>query len=430
MNNISNKIYTLAKELFPINRSITGNGVRKSLDILKREIPNLAIHEIPTGTKCFDWNIPKEWNIQDAYILTPDGQKICQFKENNLHVVNYSISVNKTISLKELQSHLHSLADMPTAIPYITSYYKETWGFCLSQDERDNLKDGEYMVVIDSTLEDGSLTYGELLIKGQSEKEIFLSTYVCHPSMANNELSGPVVTAYLAKWIDSLKNRRYSYRIIFIPETIGSIAYISKHLSIMKKNMIAGFVVTCIGDNRSYSFLPSKYGNTYADKVTLFSLENYQPDFNKYSFLDRGSDERQYCSAGVDLPICSIMRTKYWEYPEYHTSLDNMDMITPDGLYGGYNILKKTIEILETNKIYISTTLCEPQLGKRGLYDSGKHASSNIVDKVRKIINFLAYADGTNDLIEISKILTIEYFELLDLVDLLLEKELIKEAND
>jgi aminopeptidase-like protein len=423
-------MFDLVQELFPINRSITGDGVRKTLGIIKRELLDLNILEISSGEKCFDWIIPQEWNIKNAYIETPSGKKICQFSENNLHIVNYSIPVHTTLSLKELQGYLHSLPKMPTAIPYVTSYYKETWGFCISQDERDTLEDGEYQVVIDSSLKDGGLTYGELLIKGESEEEIFLSTYVCHPSMANNELSGPVVTTYLAKWIDSLKNRRYSYRIIFIPETIGSIAYLSKYLSIMKKNIVAGFVVTCMGDNRSYSFLPSKYGDTYADKVALFSLENYQPNFNKYSFLDRGSDERQYCSAGIDLPVCSIMRTKYGEYPEYHTSLDNMDFISPGGLHGGYDILKKTIEILETNRIYITTTLCEPQLGKRGLYDGGGHVSGNITDKVRKILDLLVYADGVNDLVEICKLTNIGYNELCILASSLESKGLLKVVKE
>lgn len=425
MNEIGNKIYNLAKELFPINRSITGNGVRETLNILKKELPALDIYEIPTGTKCFDWDIPKEWNIKDAFITTPDGDKICKLSDSNLHVVNYSIPVNKTISLKELQKHLHSLPDMPNAIPYITSYYNETWGFCITQKERDKLEEGDYKVIIDSTLEYGSLTYGELLIKGESKEEIFLSTYVCHPSMANNELSGPVVTTYLAKWINSLNNRKYSYRIVFIPETIGSIAYISKHLDIMKKNIMAGFIVTCVGDDISYSFLPSKYGDTYTDKVALFALESYQPNFKKYSFLHRGSDERQYCSVGVDLPICSVMRTKYWEYPEYHTSLDNLDFISPQGLYGGYDILKKILTIIETNNIYKSSTICEVHLGKRGLYDCGKHASINNKNEIRNILNFLAYADGKNDLIEISKYIQEDYFMMLPLVELLLEKKLL-----
>jgi aminopeptidase-like protein len=429
VSKIGKKIYSLAEKLFPITRSITGSGVRKTLDIIKRELPNLIINEVSTGEKCFDWKVPKEWNIKNAYIVTPDGKKICDLSGNNLHVVSYSIPVDKKISLNELQKHLHSLPKMPSAIPYITSYYEESWGFCIADEDRKLLKEGDYHVFIDSTLSDGSLTYGELLVKGKMKSEIFLSTYVCHPSMGNNEVSGPAVTTYLAKWIESLENRRYSYRIIFIPETIGAICYLSKNLDIMKKNIIAGLVVTCIGDDRSYSFLPSKYGDTYSDRVALFTLENYQPSFNKYSFLDRGSDERQYCSVGVDLPVCSIMRTKYWEYPEYHTSLDDMNLISVDGLYGGYDILKKTIEIIETNKTYVATTVCEPQLGKRGLYDNGKHAS-NIQDRVRKILNFLAYADGNTNLIDLSIITKIDYFELVSLADLLIEKELLETCSE
>ena len=221
----------LLKQLWPINRSITGNGVRETLSILKEYMPNLQQYEIPTGTQVFDWKVPKEWNIKNAYILDPNGNKIIDFKENNLHVVGYSTPINTTLSLQELTPHLYTLPEQPTAIPYITSYYKERWGFCMSHNQFKTLKDGNYTVCIDSDLSDGHLTYGELIIPGKSKEEIFLSTYICHPSMANNELSGPVVTTYLSKWISSLENRRFTYRIVFIPETIGSIAYLSKHLN-------------------------------------------------------------------------------------------------------------------------------------------------------------------------------------------------------
>lgn len=259
---------------------------------------------------------------------------------------------------------MYSLPEQPDAIPYITSYYKERWGFCITQKEREQLTPGEYQVFIDSELKNGSLTYGELIIPGDSEKEIFISSYLCHPSMANNELSGPVVATFLAKWISELVNRKYTYRIIIIPETIGSITYLSRNYQSLQRNVIAGFDVTCIGDDRAYSYLPSRQANTFSDKAALHVLKHMQPQFASYSFLDRGSDERQYCSPGIDLPVCSIMRTKYGCYPEYHTSLDNLNLVTSTGLLGGCEVLKRAIECLEMDELLSSTVLCEPQLGK------------------------------------------------------------------
>lgn len=421
---IGTDMYNLCKELFPINRSLTGNGVRETLSILKRELPDLNIYEVPTGTQCFDWTIPKEWNIKEAYIIDPNGNKICDFNDSNLHVIGYSTPINQTMSLDELDKHLYSLPELPHAIPYITSYYKERWGFCITHNEREKLNDGEYKVYIDSTLENGNLTYGELLIKGNSEEEIFFSTYVCHPSMANNELSGPTVVTYLAKYIQSLKNKRYSYRIIFIPETIGSILYLSKNLEEMKRNVIAGFNITCVGDNNEYSYLPSRDGHTLSDKVALHVLEHIPSKFKKYSFLDRGSDERQYCSPNIDLPICSIMRTKYGEYEEYHTSLDDLNFISEDGLNGAYEVYVKVIDALENNFKYISKTLCEPQLGKRGMYPTINTVSTKGI--VERKMNFLTYADGKLDLIDISNLIGISIWDLYKIVDEFKEKQLVQ----
>jgi aminopeptidase-like protein len=414
-------MHQLLQRLFPICRSITGDGVRKTLHILQEHIP-LTIREVASGTKAFDWTVPKEWNIRDAYVLDPSGRKIVDFQENNLHVLGYSMPVSAQLSLRELQAHLYSLEDQPEAIPWVTSVYEERWGFCLSHRQRLSLQEGVYRVFIDSELKQGSLTYGEIILPGESRKEIFLSTYICHPSMANNELSGPVVTTMLAKWIAS-RPRRFTYRVVFIPETIGSITYLSKNLRTMKQNIIAGFNLTCVGDERAYSFLPSRNGSTLADKVSLNVLKHKHPDFRRYTFLERGSDERQYCSPGVDLPVVSLMRTKYREFPEYHTSLDNMELVTPAGLEGSFELHRDCIELLERNKRFRTTCLGEPQLGKRGLYPTLATKESHKV--VSDMLNVLAYADGTHDLIDLSNIIDLPAEKLYPIIEKLLTAGLL-----
>jgi aminopeptidase-like protein len=414
-------MYQLLKELFPICRSITGKGVRETLKIIQKHIP-IKTYDIPSGTKVFDWEVPKEWNIKDAYIMDEEGNKVVDFKKNNLHIVGYSTPVDKILKLEDLQSHLYSIEEQPEAIPYITSYYKERWGFCISNNQRRKLKDGSYRVYIDSSHRDGYLNYAELIIPGRTNKEIFLSTYICHPSMANNELSGPVLLTYLAKWIMS-EPRKFSYRLVFVPETIGSITYLSQNYKEMKENIIAGYNLTCVGDNRAYSFVPSRYGNTYADKVALNVLRYSQPDFIQYSYLQRGSDERQYCSPGIDLPVASIMRTKYGEYPEYHTSLDNSDLVSSEGLQGSFDVYKECIELLERNEKYKIKCLGEPQLGKRGLYPTLSTKDSGRL--VRDMMNFIAYADGKNDLIDISDITGVPAKNLYPIVEKLESRGLL-----
>lgn len=415
-------MYNLLQRLFPIYRTMTGDGVRETLKIIQEQIP-IQIREVPSGTKVFDWTVPKEWNIKDAYILDSKGEKIVDFKKNNLHIVGYSTPINATITLSELQEHLFSQEDQPEAIPYVTSCYKEMWGFCITHKDRENLKEGKYKVFIDSELKEGFLTYGELIIPGQSKKEIFLSTCICHPSMANNELSGPVVTTSLVKWILS-KKRKYTYRIIFIPETIGSITYLSKNLQDMKKNIIAGFNVTCVGDDRTYSYLPTKYGNTYADKIALHVLQQKHLKFDKYSFLDRGSDERQYNAPGVDLPVVSIMRSKYHTYLEYHTSLDDLKFVTPTGLFGAYDILRECLNLLENNCKYHIKCLGEPQLGKRGLYPTTSITSST--NQIRSMMDFIAYSDGLNDLVDIGNIINVPAWDLYPIIKKLMDANLLK----
>ena len=423
---IGHQIYSLAELLWPINRSITGSGLRETLKIIKKNhIPNLKIKSVPSGTKVFDWTVPKEWEIDDAYIIDPKGKKICNFKKNNLHVVNYSKPVNKEISLEELDKHLHSLPEEPNAIPYITSYYKEQWGFCIQHKLRKSLVKGKYRVCIKSKLFKGKLNYGEVILKGKKKKEIFLSTYVCHPSLANNELSGPTVTTFLVKWLLSLKNRKYTYRIIFIPETIGSLVYLSKNMKNMKKNMVAGFNITCVGDDRCYSFLPSKMANTLSDRVASHVLKWTDKKFKTYEWSERGSDERQYCAPGIDLPVASIMRSKYGTYREYHTSLDILGkVVTPKGLEGGFLAIKKSIEIIEKNFYPKYHCLGEPQLGKRGLYSNlGKR---KIAINTKLILDFLTWSDGKHSLLDIAEKLNIPIWKLYDLADLIKTNKLIK----
>lgn len=416
-------IYSLMESLWPICRSITGNGVRKTLQKIQLILPELSIIEVPTGTKCFDWQIPKEWNINDAYIINSKGEKIVDFKKSNLHLVNYSIPINLELELNELQKHLHSLEDQPDAIPYVTSYYKEDWGFCITHNQRKNLKEGNYRVVIDSTLEKGHLTYGELIIEGKTKKEIFISTYICHPSMANNELSGPCLTTFLADYIQKI-NPKYTYRIIFIPETIGAICYLSQHLKAMQSSVIAGFNINCVGDDKNWSFLPSKQGNSYVDRLTRRILNKEGIEFKEYSFLTRGSDERQYCSPGIDLPVCSIMRSKYDTFAEYHTSLDNLDFVSKEGLQRSFDIYCKLIDRLESDVLPKALIKGEPMMSKRGLRPTtGKRGSAY---SSRVLMNFLMYADGTNNLEDIAQLIKCELNEVKEVMSILMKHKLLE----
>lgn len=425
--NIGKDICKIAERLFPICRSITGNGVRETLKLLSEYVPEMKIHGVPSGTQVFDWTVPKEWNIRDAYIEDEYRNHIIDFKDNNLHVMGYSSPVDMWMDLEEMLQYIYTQQEQPEVIPYVTSYYKKRFGFCMSQNQKEQLKPGMYHMVIDSDFrEGGELSYGEILLRGETTDEIFLSTYICHPSMANNECSGPALAISLADWLRRQKRRKYTYRIIFIPETIGSITYLAVdgHLEWMKKHVKAGFVLSCVGDNRDYSVIESRNANTLADKVLKNVLNSCVDEFSTYTFLKRGSDERQYNAPGVNLPVVGFCRSKYGEYPEYHTSADNMTLVSPEGFAGAFNVMTQVITALEYNEKYKIAVTCEPQLGSRGLYPTLSQKGS--YDAVKAMTDFIAYADGENDLIDISNRINVPCSELIDIVRKLKENQLLE----
>lgn len=432
------KYYYLAKnKLFPLCRSLTGNGVRQTLKLIKKEFPELKIKKIKCGTRVFDWKIPPEWMIKDAYIIDKFKKKIIDFKKNNLHLVGYSTPINKVIKKKFLEKKLFFIKKKPNAIPYITSYYKKDWGFCISLEQKKKL-DNEYNnndlfnVFIDSKLKpNGYLNYGELVIKGKSKKEILISTNICHPSMANNELSGIIVSMCLINYFKKISNDK-TIRFLFIPETIGSIIYINKNLNNMKENIIGGYTLSCIGDDRSHSCMLSKYKNSPSDKAILEAYKKLKiRNFKVYSFLQRGSDERQYNSPGVDLPISSIFRSKYETYPEYHTSLDNFKLVTLKGISGGFKVAKTAINILLNQIIPKTRVICEPHMSKHKLYPSLSNKlylelrNNKKFFSSRKYMDFLQYADGKMTLQEISKKIKINQLNTKKIYLLLKEKKLV-----
>lgn len=423
-NDLGNYMYRLAEKLWPLPRSISGPGTLKTLEILQGEVANLSIDFFPSRKKVFDWTVPSEWSVKEAYIIDPNGNKICDYSINNLHLVGYSEPTSGKYSRDQLEPYLHSLAEQPEAIPYLTSYYKKSWGFCISHNERESLPDGEYTVKIDSELSPGRINYGELLVPGLSSREVFFSTYICHPSMANNELSGPVLAVALARYIQSI-NPFYSYRFVFLPETIGAIAYLEKHFSELKENMLAGFVLTCVGDERVFSYMPSRKGNTVADRFAKKTLQNLKINYKSYSWGDRGSDERQYCAPGIDLPVCSIMRSKYGEYPEYHTSLDRLgDVVTPQGLQQSYDFYRSLIDELEANRFPRVTTLCEPKLDQRGLYPPMLEKGD--YKRYKPTQDVISECDGTQTPEEIAKRTGLSSQGVAEILKVLAAKELIK----
>ena len=424
---VGQDIYNLAEKLFPICRSLTGEGVRQTLDVINsylgRKNMKLDIHEVPSGTQAFDWAVPKEWKIKEAYIEDEAGNHIIDIKENNLYVMGYSTPVDMWVSLEELKEHIFVQDDQPDAIPYVTSYYKERYGFCMSKDQLDSLPDGKYHMYIDSELFDGSLTYADAVIKGETDEEILLTSYTCHPSMANNECSGPVLLSALMLYVGSLEHRRYTYRFLLNPETIGSLVYLSKNYKHLQEKLVAGIVLSCVGDDRDYSIIESRYADTIADKA-LKNILSSRGKHSVYSFLERGSDERQYNAPGIDLPVVGFCRSKYGEYPEYHTSLDNMGLISPSGLQGSYEVMTRWIQAMEYNKKYEVTVLGEPQLGKRGLYPT--ISKKDAYDDIFAMRDFIAYADGKNDIFDISNKIGVSVDILIPIIRKLKDNDLIR----
>ncbi|MEA3457934.1 MAG: DUF4910 domain-containing protein [Candidatus Thermoplasmatota archaeon] len=423
IENSGEEMHRLMENLYPICRSITGNGVRETLNILNEHTP-LKTHEVPTGTQVFDWTVPKEWNIKDAYIKNSKGEKVVDFKKSNIHVLNYSVPLHKKMHLDELKVHLFTLPDYPDWIPYLTSYYKENWGFCLTHKQYEELEDDTYEVVIDSTLEDGYLTYGELYLKGEIEEEVLLSTYICHPSLCNDNLSGTVLLTFLAKYLKDIK-LKYSYRFLFIPETIGAIAWLSLNEDKIQK-IKHGLVATCVADPGKLTYKKSRDGNAVIDEVVKKVLVDSGDEYEIIDFFPSGSDERQFCSPGINLPVGSLMRTMYGRFPEYHTSADNLNFVGSEYIADTFIKYLKVVYILENNCTYLNlNSKCEPQLGRRGLY---RMIGSQKDGRINELAMFwvLNLSDGTNSILDISIHSGMRFEQIKDASDALLDNDLLK----
>jgi aminopeptidase-like protein len=396
-------MHALAAELFPLPRSLAGPAYRQTLELLEGVMGPAERHRFATGERVFDWTIPPEWTIRDAWLKAPGGRRILSVEDSNLHVVSYSVPVHRRLPLEELQLHLHSLPDQPQAIPYRTSYYRRDWGFCLTDAQRRELPSGDYEVLIDAELAPGHVELAELVLPGTGPAEILFSTYCCHPSMANNELSGPVLAAHLARLVRRRAPRpRFTYRFLFAPETIGAIAYLSRFGDRLKRRLAAGYVITCVGDPGAFTYKRSRRGGSLADRVAEHCLRHSGEPWCARDFFATGSDERQYCSPGFDLPVGSLMRSMYGTYPEYHTSLDDLSLITPRALGESLALYWRIVEALEANDTFEATLPhCEPNLGSRGLYPTtgGAAGCEQGLEDMMQLLNF---CDGGPDLLAVA----------------------------
>jgi aminopeptidase-like protein len=419
-------MHDLVAELYPICRSITGEGVRETLRRIQKRIP-LEMHEVPSGTQVFDWTVPLEWNVSDAYILNRKGTRVVDFKAHNLHLMSYSVPVRKKMRLEELKPHLFSLPAHPDWIPYRTSYYKENWGFCLRHADLEQLSDGEYDVVIDSSLQPGSLTYGESYLPGETPSEILISCHVCHPSLANDNLSGIAVAVMLAQTMAS-RARRYSYRFLFVPGTIGSIAWLATNEHRVSR-VKHGLVLTGVGDVGKVTYKRSRQGNAEIDRAMGHVLKHADGPYNIIDFFPYGYDERQYCSPGFNLPVGCVMRTPHGGYPEYHSSADNLDFVKPESLAQSYELCLSVFDLLEHNRTYLNTNpKCEPQLGRRGLY---RTVAGQQEKQTRELVLLwvLNLSDGQHSLLDIAVRAGVPFDEVQRSAEALLECGLLTESK-
>jgi aminopeptidase-like protein len=419
------KLYALVENLYPICRSITGEGLRQSLRVLQGTIP-LELNEVPSGTQVFDWTIPKEWNINDAYIKNSAGERVVDFRQCNLHVLNYSVPVHRKMSLNELRPHLFTLPEKPDWIPYRTSYYRETWGFCLSQRQLEYMEEGEYDVCVDSTLEPGYLTYGEYRIQGATNDEVLISSHSCHPSLCNDNLSGMAIAARLARLLEGV-SLRYSYRFLWIPGTVGSITWLSRNESVLPQ-IKHGLVLSCVGDSGPFTYKRSRRGNAEVDRAVELVLRHSGRDFQVLDFVPYGYDERQYCSPGINLPVGCFMRTPNGRYAEYHTSADNLTLVTRSSLGQSLIELLRVIQVLEENSCYLNLNpKCEPQLGRRGLYRQMGGIKDAAASEMA-MLWILNLSDGGHDLLDIAVRSGMPFDQISDAASALREAGLLDSA--
>jgi aminopeptidase-like protein len=420
-------LHAFVAELYPICRSITGNGLRQTLRVLQQQIP-LVVREVPSGTRVFDWTVPREWNVRDAYVIDATGKKIIDFQKHNLHLVNYSVPFQGKLSLAELKQHLHTIAEHPDWIPYRTSYYKESWGFCLPHRQWLELKEGDYEVYIDSSLENGSLSYGEFLLPGETTDEVLISCHTCHPSLANDNLSGVAVGAFLAKHLQGTK-RRYSYRFLFIPGTIGAIAWLS-----LNERSIAsirhGLVLAGLGDRGPVTYKRSRVGNAEIDKAAAYVLQYSAGQSQVLDFSPYGYDERQYCSPGINLPVGRLSRSVHGTFPEYHTSADNLDFVSPQSLAESFHVTLEILSLIEKNRTFLNLSpKCEPQLGSRGLY-AAIGGAPDAGAKEAAMLWVLNLSDGNHSLLDIAERSKVPFAAIRDAVENLLRHGLLRECRD